>query len=122
MPDYEKYIAGHRQQLAREKEKLAQLTRQAMDKAKEAAQQLACRYRVEKVYLFGSLAVGGFDEESDIDLAVCGLSDEKYLKAYGLVESIALPFNVDLISLESAADTLKARVEREGIVLYDRLK
>lgn len=119
MPDYEKYIACHRQQLAREKEKLAKLTRQAKEKAKAAAEQLACRYRVKRVYLFGSLAMGGFDEESDIDLAVYGLPDEKYLKAYGLAESITLPFKVDLVSLESAVDTLKARVEREGIVLFD---
>ncbi|MEW6274719.1 MAG: nucleotidyltransferase domain-containing protein [Bacillota bacterium] len=119
VPDYRKYITGHLSQLSREEKQIAKKARQARTKAEEIARQLACRYGAKKVYLFGSLATGEFDRDSDIDLAMVGLPEEQYIKAYGLAEGLARPFPVDLVFLESAVDSLRERVNKEGVVLYD---
>ncbi|MCL6448315.1 MAG: nucleotidyltransferase domain-containing protein [Armatimonadetes bacterium] len=119
MPEDKKYITGHLRQLKREEKQIARKARQARAKAGEIARQLACRYGAKKIYLFGSLATGEFDQDSDIDLAVAGLPEEHHLKAYGLAEGVAQPFPVDLVLLESAVDSLKERVNKEGVVLYD---
>jgi Predicted nucleotidyltransferases len=117
--DYQKYVIAHLNQVSREEKEIVRKARLARAKAQEIARQLACRYKVKKVFLFGSLATGEFDEVSDIDLAVIGLPEEHFLRAYGLAEDAASPFPVDLVLLESAADSLKERVKKEGIVLYD---
>lgn len=120
MQDYRKYVQGHLAEVAREEKEQAQKETLAREKAAEIARQLARRFNVTRVYLFGSLATGDFDLFSDIDLAVSGLAEREYLKAYGLAEEIARPFAVDLLLLEGAAETLRERVQKEGIVLYDR--
>ncbi|SHJ53586.1 nucleotidyltransferase family protein [Desulfofundulus thermosubterraneus] len=120
MNNYRKYLQGHLKEVAREEKELEQKAGLAREKAGEIARQLARRFGVTKVCLFGSLAAGDFDQFSDIDLAVAGLPEREYLKAYGLAEEIARPFAVDLVLLENAVETLKERVQKEGIVLYDR--
>jgi uncharacterized protein len=52
-----------------------------------------------EVYLFGSVAKGTYNSDSDIDLAVSGLPPEKYYHAVGEIMSI-LRHPVDLIDLD----------------------
>lgn len=69
-----------------------------------------------KVYLFGSIVDGGvYDETSDIDLAVEGISADKYLDVYGPVESISGGRPFDLVLLETASDLLKSSVVERGV-------
>ncbi len=117
--DFDKYLTGHLKQIAREEEDLRRITKMALEKACEIASNLAVKYNVNRIYLFGSLARGDFQLSSDIDLAVEGVSEELYLKAYGLAESIAAPFKVDLVLLEGAKTSLRKCVLREGKLLYD---
>jgi uncharacterized protein len=66
------------------------------------------------VRLFGSMAVGGFTEHSDVDLAVEGLDDSRYFAA--LADLMALFGGpVDLVRVESAAASLKDRIAAEGL-------
>lgn len=114
------YIKWHREQARAEEKRRERLLHLMRAKAGEMALALAKNYNVEKVFLFGSVAAGDIAENSDIDIAVTGLREEKYLAAYGLLENMAAPFAVDLVLLETAADTLRARIAGEGVVLYDR--
>lgn len=66
------------------------------------------------VRLFGSMAVGGFTEHSDVDLAVEGLDEGRYFAA--LADLMALFGGpVDLVRVESAAGSLKDRIDAEGL-------
>jgi predicted nucleotidyltransferase len=73
-PAFASYVAAHRAELERERESLPALAAQALAAAKAAAARIAERLDVTRIYLFGSLARGGFRPDSDIDLAVEGLA------------------------------------------------
>ena len=79
----------------------------------EAVRLLRQRYGVDHVTLFGSLATGDVREASDVDLAVEGLDPSKYFAALtDLMTLFRVP--VDLVRVENAPSTLKARILAEG--------
>lgn len=108
--EFDKYLAGHVKRIAREEKELRRLTRQAEKKARLITEILIKKYRISEVYLFGSLARGDFDHDSDIDLAVAGLPEKLYLEAYGLAGELSAPLKVDLVLLETAEPSLKKYV------------
>ncbi len=81
---------------------------------------LAKQYNVRKLVLFGSRARGDYKEKSDIDLAVyegdctrfsLDIDDETYtLLSYDVVD---MNKPVD--------DELRESIEKEGIVLYEKI-
>ncbi len=86
--------------------------------AREASIILKQRFGVKRVLLIGSLAhTTWFMDESDVDLAVEGLRDSDYLKAWGVVEDIIGDRPVDLIEIERAGESLRRAIERYGIEL-----
>jgi predicted nucleotidyltransferase len=73
---------------------------------------------LEKVILFGSLARGVIhSEDFDIDLAVL-CSREKYLSL--VVAALNSSFHVDLADLRSTDERIRASIDREGRVIFDR--
>lgn len=85
-------------------------------KDREAISQIAARYGVRRLLLFGSGAA--LDREArDIDLAVEGLPPEVFFRFYGeLLFSVSRP--VDLVDLSQ--DTRFTRLVRaEGVPLYE---
>ena len=72
-----------------------------------------------RVWLFGSLAWGAADGQSDLDLATEGLPTGEYFRALGALLERA-PGRVDLVRLEDAPESLRARILAEGEVLLDR--
>ncbi len=84
---------------------------------KAAIRDLARRYDVGRVLLFGS-STDPEKQAKDIDLAVEGIAPEKFFRFYGdLVFGLSRP--VDLIDLSK--DTKFNRlVQREGMRLYER--
>lgn len=117
--ELEKYLEGHLKQIAREEEELQKHAGEAMEKAGMIASKLAETFNVSRIYLFGSLAWDSFQIDSDIDLAVEGLPEELFLKAYGVAENIAGSFKVDIVLLENAVPSLRKLVIEEGTVIYD---
>jgi len=89
---------------------------QAWQKAKDAAVMLKQDYGVKEVYLYGSLAWGGFDWDSDIDLYLVGF-EGNYWAAYCEAEAITSPIKVSLACEEDCMDSLKAKVLMEGELL-----
>lgn len=88
--------------------------RQAREKAARVCDLLKRDYGVTEVYLYGSLAWGGFGEASDIDLLVVGAKGS-YWQMYLAAESAAAPFPVHLVDLADASPSLREEVLRRGI-------
>lgn len=75
---------------------------------------------VRRVWLYGSLAEGGFHERSDIDLAAEGLPPGLALfRAGAELDELARPFSVDLVPLEDARPSVRTRILQRGELLYD---
>jgi len=72
------------------------------------------RFAVEAVYLFGSLAwKKTYTPDTDIDLAVKGLSAEQYLEAVGYLDQVS-HFPIDLVDLNKVPDHLRQRIIKRG--------
>lgn len=66
-----------------------------------------------RIWVFGSFARGDPGPDSDLDLAVEGLSATALIEALARIwQHTSLP--VDLVSMESAPDSLRERVLAEG--------
>lgn len=84
----------------------------------QAADMLKVQFGVRRVVLFGSLAhAAWFAHESDVDLAVEGLSNDNYWRAWRVVEEAFPDRQVDLITIETASDSLKTAIARHGVEL-----
>jgi predicted nucleotidyltransferase len=86
--------------------------------ARKCAKILKKKYNVHKIFLIGSLVIGHFHDESDIDLVVEGLKPEFYIKALTELYDL-LPSGVDLnlIPFEDAFNSLKEKTIKEGMAI-----
>jgi predicted nucleotidyltransferase len=85
-------------------------------KLPEARRILVEVHGASSVRLFGSLAGGRVMETSDVDLAVRGLSPERYFTALAdLMELFRGP--LDLVRVEEAPPSLAERIAAEGEAL-----
>jgi len=76
---------------------------------------LKARFGARRVILFGSLVHGAwFAPDSDVDLAVEGLSGENYWQAWRLAEELINDRPVDLIEIETVSPSLRRAIERYG--------
>lgn len=81
---------------------------------------LAKKYEVEKVILFGSRARGDYRERSDIDLAFRGGKGGYFTLDVDEETSTLLEF--DIIDLDKPVRSeLLESIEREGIALYEKI-
>ncbi len=81
-----------------------------------ARQLLTERYGARRVILFGSLARDTTTERSDVDLAVEGLRPLAYFTAVADLTGL-FDAPVDLVELETASASMRARLDFEGIEL-----
>lgn len=93
--------ARQRQQALRESRRIRQ--ERGWEVARRAAGLLRERFGASRVVVFGSLLRPEvFDERSDVDLAVWGVADKKYLRAVSAVTALDREISVDLIQMEQA--------------------
>jgi predicted nucleotidyltransferase len=86
----------------------------------EEIRNLAQKYDIEKVILFGSRARGDFKERSDIDLAFCGGSSSHFILDVDETTSTLLEF--DIVDLDKPVrKELLESIKREGVVLYQKI-
>jgi predicted nucleotidyltransferase len=79
---------------------------------------LKSRFHARRVVLFGSLAhAAWFTPDSDVDLAVEGLSSDDYWRAWRAVEDIIGDRQVDLVEIETVGESLKRSIQRHGVEL-----
>ena len=113
----EVYRRTARRRFSERAHRLSELRNRAMAVVRQAADLLKKEYGVEAVYLFGSLAESPpvFDERSDVDLAVRGLSETVYLRVVSRLLDLDHAFDVDLIQMETAPESLMKKIEKEGV-------
>lgn len=92
------------------------MTDQALRKAKGVAAMLKQYYEVKHVYLYGSLAWGGFSANSDIDLMITGFKGN-YWRACSEAEAIAAPIEISLACEENCVVSLRNKVLQRGVEL-----
>ena len=86
-------------------------------KEKDMAVNLARKYRVKRLYLFGSvLKKHGYI--NDYDFAVEGYPSGKFFDFYGELYN-AMPKEVDLIDLSLKNPRLNASIKKEAKLLYE---
>jgi uncharacterized protein len=114
-------VAGARAHLRRRFEAEEDARRERLDALRDAARRCARvlveRFGVRRVLLFGSVADGHAGPRSDLDLAVEGLDPRHYFEALGQL-ALVTPFDVDLVLLEEAPDSLRERIAAYGACLH----
>ncbi|QGP92607.1 Polymerase beta, Nucleotidyltransferase [Neomoorella glycerini] len=108
-----------RREILAEDRALAERRRaEALARARKVAAWLKEKYDVDGVYLFGSLAWGGFNSHSDIDLLVKGFKDKnRYWQMQVEAENIAEPFDLNLLCEEEVPESLRRKVAEKGVKL-----
>lgn len=93
-----------------------------MDKTIEQVKQLAHRYGVPKLVLFGSRARGDHHARSDYDFAVWGCTPQQRTLFSDAVENdLDSLYSVDLVFVSEHTDAaLLQNIEKDGICLLDR--
>ena len=81
---------------------------------------LARKYQVEKVIIFGSRARGDYRKRSDIDLAFYGGNGAYFTLDVDEETSTLLEFDVIDLDKPVRSELLES-IEREGIVLYEKV-
>lgn len=81
---------------------------------------IARKYSVKKVILFGSRARGNFKEKSDIDLAVKGGDFIRFMLDVNEETSTLLKF--DIVNLdEEIQNELRESIKKEGKIVYEEV-
>lgn len=89
-----------------------------LDLARQVAAELKARFKAKRVILFGSLAQAEwFRPDSDVDLAVEGLTAAHFWAAWRLAEEIVKTRPVDLVEIETAKESLRQAILRYGMEL-----
>ena len=82
----------------------------------DCAERLRQVYDVTRIWWFGSLSRGEGGPESDVDIAVEGLSTTDHMRAWAELEQL-LQMPIDLVRIEEASRSLRERIDEEGIPL-----
>lgn len=69
----------------------------------------------EHIYLFGSVAVGTADVNSDIDIAITGLPASRFFEVYSKA-SLGLHHNLDLVDLDHDPEFYRFLLENNRLV------
>ena len=86
----------------------------------EEIRELARKYGVTKVILFGSRARGDFKRTSDIDIAVTGGDFTRF--ALDVDEETSTLLEYDIVDLDSdMQDELRESIREEGRILYEKV-
>ena len=89
------------------------------DQAREIIE-LAKKYNLNKVILFGSRARGDYKSRSDIDLAVSGGDCIKF--SLDVQETTSTLLFFDIVNLDGAVQTeLLESIEKEGVCIYEKI-
>ena len=82
--------------------------------------ELAIKYDLQQVILFGSRARGDYHRTSDIDLAITGGNIPRF--ALDVEEETSTLLKFDVVDLDSAVQPeLRLSIEQEGKVLYEKV-
>lgn len=82
--------------------------------------ELAKKYNIQKIILFGSRARGDFKERSDIDLAVSGGDIVRF--TLDIEEEVQTLLMFDVVNLDgSVQEELRKAIEKDGQIIYEKV-
>jgi predicted nucleotidyltransferase len=111
--DLDALAKAWRNRAARQRASRLARAERARESARRAATVLRNEFTVDEVWLFGSLASEPRHDAFDIDLAVRGLSPERYYTALARVTDVAGE-PVDLVTLENSNERVRNAVAATG--------
>jgi predicted nucleotidyltransferase len=115
----ESYVRGWRQRAERDLARRGERAQEARRMLPRLIGHLVERYHARRVWLFGSLAAGGFHERSDIDLVVEGIAGAPVYRAAAELEDLCRgELRVDLIPAEDAQPEVLEKLQRVGELLH----
>lgn len=86
----------------------------------EEIKDLARKYNLNKVILFGSRARGDYKSRSDIDLAVSGGDCVRF--SLDVQENTSTLLFFDIVNLDGAVQKeLLESIEKEGVYIYEKI-
>ena len=89
------------------------------DRIKREICEVARTHGADKIILFGSRARNTNSERSDIDIAVCGGDFDKIY--WNIKENTHSLLMFDIVNMDSdVSDELKAEIEKDGVVIYEK--
>jgi len=116
-PSFAPYLVGMRQRAEQSTLRREAERRRLLAQAAVAAGLLRECFGASQVWVFGSLLrPGGFDEASDIDLAVSGVIPERFFAAWAAATQV-LDRPLDLVDLDDCQAGLRAAILKEGQAL-----
>lgn len=116
--NYSSYITAYIKRNRQEQAVLKAHRDKIMKEVQNIALFLVQRYNVTRVILFGSFAKGRYRFDSDVDIAVEGLSSRDYWKAWVEVDNLS-SISVDLRCLEDFPTEFRNQIIKQGIVVYE---
>jgi len=96
-----------------------------MDYVLMQIREIAKKYNVEKVILYGSRARGDNSPVSDYDIAVFGekLSDLEKANLYLDIEEVETLKKIDLIFItEDSKDGFMGNIKKDGVSIYEKTR
>ena len=112
------YRAADRQRKIRSEQVQQQRLERARVVAHQAAALLKTQFGASRVVLFGSVARERlFHRDSDIDLAVEGIENRDFWRAWSALDRVAGKFEIDLVDIETASPRLLAILDQKGVEL-----
>jgi predicted nucleotidyltransferase len=115
----QKYIDYWRDRRVQESQYHKKLANEARQDVKQIVDFLVQHYAVQRIILFGSLTRDRFVADSDIDLAVEGLTSADYFKVLAQVNRLASRW-IDLKLWQDLDPHFQSRVLETGEILYAR--
>ena len=114
---YAAYLPGVQRRWREGHDELARRRDEAWAAAHGIAILLRSRYHATQVFAFGSIIhPDRFDERSDIDLAVAGISPDAFFGAWAAAGADCA-FSLDLVDLRDCSPALRKLIEQEGVSL-----
>jgi predicted nucleotidyltransferase len=118
LPEETAYLQTARRRAQAAEVRWAERRQQAWAAARRAAAFIKVAYPRARVRVFGSvLYPDSFGPRSDIDLAVEGVGWPEYLRLWSALDKLEPGFEIDLVDVEMVSPSLRALLEREGVVL-----
>lgn len=114
MKSYAEKVTDRRKALTEE------IRREFIDEANRCVHILkSAGFKFKRIYLFGSaIKEKPLSSSSDIDLAIEGLDETRYYRAYACLLKNS-KFRVDLKPFESLDKSLKEKILKEGRIIYE---
>jgi predicted nucleotidyltransferase len=114
---YAAYLPGIHRRWRERHDELTRRRNEAWGAARRIATLLRARYDATQVVAFGSIVhPERFDERSDIDLAVAGISPDAFFGAWAAAGADCA-FSLDLVDLRDCSPALRKLIEQEGVSL-----